>query len=149
MVERFERQFNHIDKQHAEELRTLEMQGCIYSQFWREEYEEFAFCRVQFKPREIVKYVDASEAYDEFLGNLESSDSPSEALDDISSDKIRRRVEEYNEWAEEIGQPDTKFSFVAFIGEELESLTVVLGQTGMNSCRNRTQATGSSCSQKL
>ena len=122
MVEYFDTEFNNIGRPLAKDLQTLEDQGCTYVQFWRKEIEEFGFCRVQFEPGEIVEYVDAMRAYDEYRGNVDQGYKRDEALKKISSAKFRRRVEKYNEWTEKEGQPETKYSPAAFYGEELESL---------------------------
>jgi len=122
MPEFFGREFSHLNKDLLNDLRDLESDGCIYTQLWREEIEKFGFCRIQFTPDEIVKYVDTLDAYNEFQRYIDQGDSPPDALSEISNNKIKRRVREYNEWTEEIGQPETKYSPAAFYTEELESL---------------------------
>ncbi len=122
MPEFFGRQFSNIDTDFLQELRNLSAEGCIYTRLWRDEIDEFGFCRIQFRPEEIVKYVDSLDAYDEFQGYVDQGNSADKALDNISNNKIKRRVRDYNEWTEDIGQPETKFSPAAFLTDELESL---------------------------
>ena len=119
MPEFFGREFSHLDKDLLNDLKDLESDGCIYTQLWREEIEKFGFCRIQFTPDEIVKYVDTLDAYNEFQRYIDQGDSPHDALSEISNNKIKRRVREYNEWTEEIGQPETKYSPAALLTEEL------------------------------
>ena len=80
-----------------------------------------------FTSREIIDFLDATVAYDEFLGLQEASKDTSKdsgsALGLISSTAIKHRVIEYNEWATKIGQPDTCFCYAAFLGDHLETLT--------------------------
>jgi hypothetical protein len=106
-----------------QDLDTLEREGATYAQFWKDDVQDFRFCRIRFKPAEIVAYVDASVAYDEFLGYVEQSGDPALALDRISNAEIQNRVLEYNRWAESIEQYDTHYCFAAFMGNHLESLT--------------------------
>jgi hypothetical protein len=70
-----------------------------------------------------VAYVDASLAYDEFLGHYRRSGDPSAALAQISDPGIRDRVLEYNGWTVGIGQSATQFCYAAFLGDHLEDLT--------------------------
>lgn len=117
----FGRDFLHLDDGFLEELRTLEMEGCIYSSFWREDLEKFAFCRIVLRPAEIVEYVEATAAFDEFNGLCQIHGDPDTALERLSNARIRNRVLDYNRWATSIGQ-DSQFCHAAFLGGELESL---------------------------
>ena len=98
------------------------MRERFYSQFFQEELNDFRFCRIRFTPSEIVNFVDASAAYDEFEGLYREYGNPEVALDRLSDTRIRSRVEAYNRWTTDIGQVDTAFCFAAFLGEHLESL---------------------------
>jgi hypothetical protein len=122
MTELFGRDFSYLDKSLLNDLRDLESDGCMYTQLWRDEIDKFGFCRIQFKPDEIVKFVEALDSYNEYQRYIDQKHSPADALNEISNNKIKRRVQEYNEWAESVGQPDIKYSPAAFLGEELESL---------------------------
>ena len=116
----FNREFEQLPKAFKEDLRTLEEEGNIYAQFWYDELDEFKYCRVPFKPAEIVEYVDSITAYDEFLHFRAQGCDDEEALDRISSDKIKTRVRERAERARERGQP--AFVPAQFYTGELESL---------------------------
>lgn len=117
----FNRGFENIQRSLLEELRTLEEEGNLYAQFWYEEFDEFRYCRISLKPQEIVEYVDAITAYDEFLGYRSEGYDDRDALDQISNETVRRRVKEYNDWA---GEQENDLTFVpaAFYSDELESL---------------------------
>ena len=118
----FNREYIYLEPHFLDDLRTLQDEGAIYSQFWQEDLQDFRFCRIRFTPSEIVEYVDASSAFDEFQGFYQSFDDPQRALTLLSNSEIKKRVEEYNEWTISIGQNDTAFCFAAFIGEALEGL---------------------------
>lgn len=118
MAEFFGREFSELDWFFLEKLHTLEDEGCVYDRFWREDLEKFDYCRIQFNPDEIVEFVDALHAYDEFLEYVSEGYSRETALEKISNSKIRERVKEYNEWAEE----DQEYCPAAFYGGELEAL---------------------------
>jgi hypothetical protein len=117
----FDREFTNVPEPFHEELRTLEEEGNIYSQFYFEEFEESRYCRVSLKPSEIVEYVDALTAYDEFRQYHSEGYSKSEAIDKISNETIKARVKEYNEWAKEQERANP-FVPAAFYSSELESL---------------------------
>lgn len=122
MPELFGREFNNLDDVFLDDLQTLERESCIYTQFWRDKEESFSFCRVKFEPDEIVQYVDAISAYNEYAGYVEGGLERNEALENISYDKYISQVREYNEWAQEVDQPGTMYSLAAFLGEDLEAL---------------------------
>jgi len=119
----FDREFRHLSPDFLQDLDTLEKEGSIYTQFWQADVQDFRFCRIRFRPGEIVAYVDAIMAYDEFLGYCEDTGEPVTALAQISDSTIRNRVLEYNRWTASVGQHDTLYCFAAFIGEHLEDLT--------------------------
>lgn len=117
----FNREFENLERAILQDLRTLESEGNIYSQFWYEEFEEFRYCRIPFEPNEIVEFVESLTAYNEFLGFRYEGLDESEALSRISNDRIKERVREYNDWAREEGLDQT-FVPAAFYSTELESL---------------------------
>jgi len=125
----FDRQFNNLDAAHLHDLQTLESEGAVYSQFYREEFNTFRFCRIRLHPPEIVGYVDAAAGYDEFLGRLGLVGGPDAALAALSDRRFIERVREYNRWTVTNGQPDTQFCFAAFLGDHLADL-VCGGQPG-------------------
>lgn len=122
-MEFFDYKFTALTPSFLEDLSNLEREGAIYSQFWRDDVEDFRFCRIKFTPKEIVNYVEAIKAFDEFvqLKSHPQNYSAKDALNDLSNTKIKRRVEAYNEWVDKIGQ-DTAYCFAAFLGDHLENL---------------------------
>jgi hypothetical protein len=118
----FNREFNHLDASFLQDLQTLEDEGALYFQFWLEELNDSRFCRIRLTPSEIVEYVDAITAFNEFQGYYQKFHDPDLALSLISNVEVRKRVEEYNEWTISIGQDDTAFCFAAFAGDDLEGL---------------------------
>lgn len=116
MAEYFGREFDHINQHVREELRDLERYGCIYTQFVREGSGS-GYCRIQFKPDEIVQYVDAIQGYDEFLEYRDRGFSVDRALESISDDRIKKTVRDYNE-----SRDDPSYAPAAFLGGELEAL---------------------------
>ena len=121
-MEVFHRQFDNLDTIHYQELQVLEIEGVMYEYLWEEGAGEYVQTRLRLKPAEIVSYVEALTAYDEFEGLYKGSGDPVFALKNLSDSKIRRQVEAYNEWAIAIGQRDTMFCLAAFIGGHLENL---------------------------
>jgi hypothetical protein len=118
----FGRQFNHSDVELLQDLNTLETEGAVYGYKWQDKGTGFVYTRLRLSPAEIVDYVDAATAYEEFERHRQIAGDPSVALSRISDSKIRRRVEEYNEWTIEQDQPATMCCFAAFLGDHLEDL---------------------------
>ncbi|HET7232079.1 MAG TPA: hypothetical protein VFJ16_18880 [Longimicrobium sp.] len=118
MVQLFGREFRHSDASHVQDLDTLEREGAIYAEFSRGSTGRFSQCRIRFTPKEIVEYVEAATAYDEFLGYYNITGDPEDALALIQNIRIREQVKEYNESAGD----DTVYCFAAFLGGDLESL---------------------------
>jgi hypothetical protein len=118
----FNREFKYLDSAYLQDLQTLRSEGAIYAQFWQDDISDLRFCRIRFTPEEIVAYLDATVAFDEFQGFNEQVGDPSIALAMISDKQIKKRVEQYNEWTVSIGQEDTVFCYGAFLGEHLEAL---------------------------
>jgi hypothetical protein len=119
MPNHFGRSFNNIDEPFIEDLKTLEEQGCIYDPFYDEDVDGFSLYRIELTPAEIFQFVEAMYAYEEFRGFTRQGYSPAEALEEISSGKIKERVRKYNEWADE-EDPDLQYSPAAFYGRDLE-----------------------------
>lgn len=113
----FNHTFNNTSEFLLNDLETLQREGSTYADF-----VDLGYCRINFKPKEIVEYVEAAKAYDEFLGLKNKYDSAERALDEITNSRIRERAKTYNEWATSMGQ-DTHYCFAAFLGNELEDLT--------------------------
>jgi hypothetical protein len=123
MPNHFGRSFNNIEsEQLLTDLETLENQGCIYNPLYDDDIDDFSLYRIELTPAEIFRFVEAMYAYEEFSGFTRQGYSPAEALDSISSEKIRSRVEEYNKWAEGVEERPEQYCPAAFYGRELESL---------------------------
>ncbi|WP_154551138.1 hypothetical protein [Halorhabdus sp. CBA1104] len=122
MTEFFGRQFSNIDKAHLRDLHNLEMEGCVYTQLWRDEVEKFGFCRIRFEPDEIVKYVDSLHGYDEFLGYVHDGYEKEEALEKISDERVKSTAREYAEWAKGEEEAANPYCPAAFFLEHLEDL---------------------------
>ena len=120
MVRYFGKSFQELPRTFREELRNLQEQGCIYSQFWRDDKEKFAFCRIQFRPKEIVQYVESLHSYDVYLRALETEINKEEALKEVPNKEVRDRVREYNRDAESRGA--AKYSPASFYTDHLELL---------------------------
>jgi hypothetical protein len=120
----FNRAFENLPSSLLEELRTLEQEGNVYAQFWYDESDESRYCRIPFKPPEIVEYVDSLTAYDGFLGYRSEIDDDSEALNRISHEAIKTRVRDYNEWARDHEDAPKPFVPAAFYSDDLESLLI-------------------------
>ena len=118
----FNRRFPNLEPHFLDDLRTLEEEGAIYAQFWQEDDNESRFCRIRLTAAEIVEYVEASCAYDEFEALCRKNGDPDIALMKLANHRIRKRVQDYNDWTISIGQEDTLFCFAAFIGDDLEAL---------------------------
>ncbi len=132
MVKLFSREFQHLEASFLQDLQTLEEEGAIHAQLG-------GYCRIQLTPAEIVNYVEACVAYDEFEGLYERYGDPRFALEQLTNARMRNRVREYNEWTVSIGQNDTMFCFAAFLGEHLESLFCGGCQSVTNSWPRLTQ----------
>jgi hypothetical protein len=109
----FGHHFVDLAPEFAENLITLEREGAIYSYFAIDGTEqpdgtaEFAYYRIPFELREIVLYVEATVAYQQFHETLASLGAPSEfsreewlelGLTAITDPDIRQRVREYGDY---------------------------------------------------
>lgn len=126
MVEFFGRTFTQLGSFYQQHLQTLENQGCVYEYLPNDSTGQHEYARIRFEPDEIVKYVDALKAFDEFQKHVDRGLSPEDALDNISNGKIKRRVKEYNEWVrEDQGADNQAYCPAAFMGE-IEDLLIGL-----------------------
>lgn len=87
----------------AEDLITLERESAIYAHFADdakgpddEGQWEFRYYRIPLRPTEIVQYVEASLAYQEFHAAVEHGAGFAEALTAISDPDIAQRVRDYD-----------------------------------------------------
>jgi len=122
MIDVFGQRFEHLPSFEAE-LQSLSLEGAIYNYLWNEEDHEFRQTRIRFRPDELVKYVDAMRALDEFYSARGSGLNKEAALDRVSSTEIRVRVRAYNEWATANNYIYQLYCPAAFMGEDLEALT--------------------------
>jgi len=90
----FNRQFNHIGTELLQDLNTLETEGVVYGYKWQAQDTGFVYTRLRLTPAEIVDYIDAAIAYEEFERHYQATRDPSVALSRISNSKIQRRVED-------------------------------------------------------
>lgn len=123
MVELFGREYSNLGPEFLQELRNLSDEGAIYAQLWQEQSESFRSCRIRFRPEEIVAFVEALTALEEFEAECAKGHDPEHALKSVKSERIRDRVRKYNSWSRSIGQTETQYCPAAFMGEHLEALT--------------------------
>jgi hypothetical protein len=123
MIDIFGQRFEHLPSEIEAELQSLSLESAIYSHLWNEEDHEFWHTRIRFRPDELVRYVDAMRALDEFYSARESGIDVEAALGGVSSREVRARVRAYNEWATANNYLDQLYCPAAFIGEDLEELT--------------------------
>jgi hypothetical protein len=123
MIEIFGQRFENLPSDFEAELQSLSLESAIYSYLWNEEDHEFWHTRIRFRPDELVGYVDAMRALDQFYSATESGLGGEVALDRVSSREIRARVRAYNQWATANNVPEQMYCPAAFMGEDLEELT--------------------------
>jgi hypothetical protein len=103
----------------AESLVTLEKEGATYETFWTAEANDFRYYRVRFLPPEIVEYVEATVAEQQFNDAMESGQDFDSALECIVDERIRERVRTYK-------PADIRGCHASFLTRDLEQL--VCGQ---------------------
>jgi hypothetical protein len=122
MIDIFGQRFEHLPSEFEAELQSLSLESAIYNYLWHEEDHEFWQTRIRFRPDELVKYVDAMRALDEFYSAKGSGLNGEAALGRVSNMGIRARVRAYNEWAAVNNYLDQLYCPAAFMGEDLEDL---------------------------
>lgn len=122
MPEYFGKSFENLRQEFYNDLQDLEQDGCLYTQFWNEDLGKFAFCRIQFEPSEIVKYVDSLKGYDEFLGYRNEGYEEDEAVELISDDRVKRTAKDYAQWVRDNHHSQAPYCAAAFYLDHLESL---------------------------
>lgn len=123
MIDVFGQRFERLSPELEAELQSLSLESAIYSYLWNEEDHEFRQTRIRFRPDELVKYVNAMKALDEFYSAKDSGLNGKAALDRVSNREVRARVRAYNEWATANNHLAQLYCPAAFIGEDLEELT--------------------------
>ena len=124
-VEAFGYQFQTLLSGIANDLVTLEKEGTIYAHFWNDETSDFGYHRIPFLPSEIVEFVDACKAQDEYQQALKRGLSFEDAVPSISNPVIRNRLLAGKGFVRRGGQVvalDLSRSLASFFSSELESL---------------------------
>ncbi|MFP5020835.1 PD-(D/E)XK nuclease domain-containing protein [Pseudonocardia phyllosphaerae] len=116
MFSAFGRDFYHIDDHHKSELESLEFDGTITSQQFVEDLDDFALVRFRLTPSEIIRYVDAMQAYDEWIQGVKDGLDDDSALSRIANRQVRIEAATYR-LRKDLGLPPA-----AFLGEGLEDL---------------------------
>ncbi len=110
----------------AEDLITLEREGCIFSHFWDENTQVFRYNKIQFLPSEIFQYVEAHIAKQEFNDAIDEGATFQEALNAIANAEIAERVRSYGNYGKSklknASTVDLRGCAASFYGPELESL---------------------------
>lgn len=122
MPKYFGKEFDNLSQSFNKDLRDLEQDGCMYTQFWNDDLDKFAFCRIQFEPSEIVKYVDSLKGYDEFLEYVNQGYDEDDAVEMISDDRVKRTAKEYAQWVRDNDHSQAPYCPAAFYLDHLESL---------------------------
>jgi len=85
----FGHQFSYLLPGHAEDLITLEKEGAIYDYLYNEETGQGCYFRIRLLPSEIVQFVEASVAHDQFHAVYENGGSTEEAFAAIPNRHVR------------------------------------------------------------
>lgn len=130
-IEAFNHNFEGILRGHAQNLKTLEIEGAIYSEFAdRDESGEFLGTftryRVKFTPAEIVEYVQAHIAAQEFREGRRRTRDFTAAVLSIREPRFRERVTSYGQYGRSRNAngdvDDIRGCFASFLSPELEGL---------------------------
>ncbi|MBX8690015.1 hypothetical protein GO011_21490 [Mycobacterium sp. 20091114027_K0903767] len=114
-VQAFGRIFHRVLPGIAEDLVTLEKEGAIYGTFWRSEIDDFKYYRVRFLPAEIVEFVEACIAQEQFNDAMEAGWDFDYASECIGDERIRDRVRNYP-------HAEIRGCHASFLTAELEAL---------------------------
>ncbi len=108
---------------HAEDLITLEKEGSLYVEHFDKKIQKFNQYKINFLPNEIVKYVEAHVAHQEFFEGLKKSKGDfDKALENITDKKIAEGVRNYESYTKDGKKVDIRGCFASFMGKELEEL---------------------------
>ena len=130
-INAFQFTFEDVLLGNAEDLKTLESEAAIYAEF--ADYNEdgkflgtFTRYRIQFTPPEIVEYVQAHIAEQEYLKALRLTDDFTAAVLAVSDPRFRQRVAAYNQYGKSRlsggGTIDNRGCLASFLGPDLEAL---------------------------
>jgi hypothetical protein len=113
----------------AQDIKTLESEGAVYSEFADRDDDgkfmgSFTRYRVQLTPREIVEYVEASKAQQEFLKSYKLTNDFTAAVMAISEPRFRERVVTYGNYGKGYtkGAPDIRGCIASFLNGDMEDL---------------------------
>lgn len=123
-IEVFGHKFKNLFPDNAEDLITLEKEGALYVDHYDKSTKKFNHYRVAFLPKEIVEYVEAHVAEQEFDEGLKKFNGDfSKALGNITNKKIAERVQAYKKVKTKDGRTDDlRGSLASFLGPDLEDL---------------------------
>jgi len=130
-IEAFGKTFKNMMPGNAEDLRTLEKDGVIYSEFADHDedgefLDTFTRYRIRLTPKEIFEYVEASIAEQQFIKTMRETNDFTAAVLAIEGEKYRRRVTEYGGYGngrlKDGSIYDNRGCSASFLGEHLESL---------------------------
>lgn len=113
-----------LDNSNFRDLGTLEEDGCVYTDALGPGEPGGQVCvRIRLRPKEIVTYVEAMVAYDQFHMFWATYKDPEIALSLISDTEISERVRSYNRWLTDTdGDSISLYCPAAFLGGDLEDL---------------------------
>jgi hypothetical protein len=113
----------------AQDVKTLESEGAIYSEFADRDdngkfMDSFTRYRIQLTPREIVEYVEASKAQQEFIKAHKLTEDFTAAVMAISESRFRERVVSYGKYGKghARGAPDIRGCIASFWDGDMEDL---------------------------
>ena len=123
-IDAFGHRFKDLPPGIAEELITLEKEGALYAHYWDDGSSTFKYYRVPLLPAEIVEFVEAARAQQEFAasdaGDLEGR------LKAVTDFVIAQRVRSYGDYAKSRLKNglvvDIRGCFASFLSRELEAL---------------------------
>ena len=124
--------FEHLLTGNAQDLKTLESEGAVYSEFADRDEDDkflgsFTRYRVKFTPAEIVEYVQAHIAEQQFAKELDRTNDFTAAVLAINEARFRdNRVVAYGEYGNRVDASgnvrDLRGCLASFLGEDLEDL---------------------------
>lgn len=131
-IEAFGKRFVKILPGLAEDLRSLEREGALYDQFVDidsdgNRLDTFSSYRIQLNPAEIVEYVEAYVASQQFEAAYRETQDFTAAVLAVQDEKFRKRVTEYDEYGTfqrrfGVIDADLRGCFASFLGPDLEAL---------------------------
>jgi hypothetical protein len=130
-IEAFGHTFKDLFPGKAEDLRSLEREGAIYSEFADRDSDgefqgTFTRYRIRFTPSEIYEYVEAHIAEQQFNEAQRSTGDFTAAVLAVRDEKYRKRVTEYGEYGTRKDASGNVFDIrgclASFLSDDLEAL---------------------------